>query len=356
MSAFVEFCLVALALFAWESLLWIPLRGVVLRVSGRGKTLRVKCPDQWFATKNSGCVFLHWWPGSGAVLPTQALPLLVNSQGRWLLQQNDGRYVRIAAPTWDEIRWQSPTLQVGKARVRLTSSRCLQVLWQGKKAGLSPAEALRKAWAESLSPSRAAAERKKWHIAAAPLRWMQPLLLMGFVAGLCLFVTQGDRFPLGLFLLWIFLVMVMIAGHVWWLGKKIYTSNKSDLMTDVFLCCLVPFHAMRAAEAVARHAMGGVHPFALLLRYAPANPWLLRELRQICHPRPGNIEEEVRYDAMKSLLQNLLSQRGLAWSDFHQAPTHREPGEVRYCPRCHALYLEGASHCRDCGNYPLQDC
>ena len=154
MSAFAEFCLVALALFAWESLLWIPLRRVVLRVSGRGKTLRVKCPDQWFATKNSGCVFLHWWPGSGAVLPTQALPLLVDSQGRWLLQQNDGRYVRIAAPTWDEIRWQSPTLQVGKARVRLTSSRCLQALWQGKKAGLSPAEALRKAWEEKLAAKK----------------------------------------------------------------------------------------------------------------------------------------------------------------------------------------------------------
>lgn len=356
MSAFAEFCLVALALFAWESLMWIPLRGVFLHAARRGKTFAVKRPDQWFATKSSGCVFLSWLPGSAAVLPTQALPLLVDLQGRWLLQQNDGRYVSIAAPTWHEIHWQSPTLQVGKTRVRLTSGRCLQALWRGKKAGLSPAEAVAVAWKESLSGARAVAEQKKWQMVTEPLRWMQPTLLLGFVAGLILFVRMADRFPLALYLLWIFLVMIMIACHVWWLGRKIYTSNKGALTTDALLCCLVPFHAMRAAEAVAAHAMGAVHPYALLLRYAPKHPWLVKELRLISHPRAGRIEDEIRFSAMDDFLQEAFKRTGMSWQDFDQAPGTREKDEVLYCPRCHALYLEGVIHCQDCQNYPVRRC
>jgi ribosomal protein L40E len=82
----------------------------------------------------------------------------------------------------------------------------------------------------------------------------------------------------------------------------------------------------------------------------------VRQLREISHPRTGRREDEIRYDAMKSLLKEALSQRGIAWSDFEQAPASREPDEVLYCPRCHALYLEGFSECRDCGNHPLRPC
>lgn len=355
MSAFVELCLVALVLFVWESVLWIPLRGVCLQISHRHKAIHVKLPNRWFSTKNNGCVFHSWWPGSGSVLPVQTPPLLVDPQGRWLLQRDDDRDLSIAPPLWEEISWQHPYLRIGTERVKLTSGRCLDALWRGKKAGLSPADAVRSLWQESLSTTLAACEWKKWRTVAAPLRWLQPLLFLGLICGLALYCVQGERFSLALFLTWIFLVMGMIAGHVWWLGRKIYPSCQSAVMMDAVLCLLVPFHSMRAAESVSLQAMGRTHPYAMLLRFAPSHPWFVKQMRILTHPRPCIVEDEIRYAALKPLLHDLLTKKDWQWSDFDQAPHEsRDSSEVSYCPRCHAHYLDGVSTCRDCRNYPLR--
>jgi hypothetical protein len=356
MSAFAEFCCVALALLIWESLMWLPLRSVPLVFSRKKHTILIKIRrvDRWFATKRSGAVFLSWLPGSCSVLPCQAIPLLVDSQNRWLLHHDDGQYARIPAPTWEQIRWQHATLQVGSERVTLTSGRCLEALWRGKNAGLSPADALRVAWRVSLSMPRAAADEKKWRVLASPLAWMQPILLLIFVSGLFGYWEQREQFPLMIFLASVFLLMMMIATRVMWFAKKIDPSCRGAIIQDALLCCIVPFHAMRAAEAVALPFMGRLHPMALLFRYAPEHPWLAQQLRSISHPRPGKAEDEILFEAMAPLLQPAMQKRGLQWSDFDQAPAAREPEEVSYCPRCHALYLTGHTTCRECNHYSLR--
>jgi hypothetical protein len=356
MSVFAEFCCVALALFLWESLLWLPLRSAPLHFSRKNNTvgIKVRRTDRWFATKKRGCVFLSWLPGSCSVLPCQAIPFMVDSQDRWLLHHDDGHYASIPAPTWEQIRWQHPTFHIGNARVTLTSGLCLVALWRGKNAGLSPAEATRMAWRESLSLPRAAADEKKWRLLAAPFSWMQSILLLIFVSGIFGYWEQREQFPVLIFLASVVLLMLIIAIRVAWMAKKIDPSCRSALIQDAFLCCIVPFHAMRASEAIALQFMGRVNSLALLLRYEPQHPWLAQYLRKISHPRPGKVEDEMLFDAMSLLLQPAMQKRGMQWSDYDQAPISHQPDEVRYCPRCHTLYLAGQTTCHECNGYPLR--
>lgn len=355
MSAFAEFCLVALALFVWESILWIPLRGVCVQMPISRKKLRILSPDRWFATKNSGMIFSSWWPGGADVAVCQSCPLLVDAQGRWLLQHNDGRYVAVEAPAWEDIQWQAPHMMVRGVRVMLTGARMMESLWRGKKAGLTPADAVMDVWRESLSMPRAAGEWKKWRLATASLRWLQPILFTGFVSGLVLYFFDAEQFPLGLFLGWMWLMMVMIACQLRYLSRRLYRSSRGEFLLDAFLCCTVPFHAMRASEIAVRPVLGNIHPFAMVARYDTQNPWLVRQLRQIAHPRPGKLEDEILFAAMQPLLIGVMIKLQRTWSDFDEVPTTpRDEGDDCFCPRCHSYYLAGVESCRDCGDYPLR--
>ena len=356
MSAFSEFCLVALLLFVWESLLWIPLRGVcVSRAVDSGK-LRILAPDRWFSTKSSGAVFTSLVPGSGTVMPCQSLPLLVDAQDRWLLQRDDGSHQLIAPPTWQDIHWQSPHLTVGGTKVKLTSARILAEFFRGKKNGHTPADSLRAAWRDSLSPARARAAWKRWRIATTSLRMMQPLLTIGFISGLVMYAVDGEKFPLLIFLAWMWLTMIMIASQVWFLGSKVYRQNRHEIFLDAILCALVPFHAMRAAENVSRHAFGHLHPLAFAGQEAHELPWLVKSIRRILHPRPGRKEDEILLEAMRPHLDHLFPRLGLSTDDFMRQPARTaDEDETHYCPRCHSLYLANASTCRDCGGMALRE-
>ncbi|MCF7676342.1 MAG: hypothetical protein K9M97_13420, partial [Akkermansiaceae bacterium] len=56
MSPLVEFCLIALALYLWESTLWLPLRSVALRRHWFSRRWRVLLPDRWLALRETGLV------------------------------------------------------------------------------------------------------------------------------------------------------------------------------------------------------------------------------------------------------------------------------------------------------------
>jgi hypothetical protein len=356
MSAFSEFCLVALLLFAWESILWVPLRGVCLTRAVHSGKLRILAPDRWFSTKSSGAVFTSVVPGSGTVMPCQALPLLVDAQDRWLLQRDDGSHQVIAPPTWQDIHWQSPHLSVGGTKVKLTSARILAEFFRGKKKGLSPAESLRAAWRASTSPARARAAWRRWRIATASLRMMQPLLTVGFMSGLVMYGLDGEKFPLLIFLAWMWLTMIMIASQVWFLGDKVYRENRGEILLDAVLCAIVPFHAMRAAENVSRHAFGHLHPWAFIGQDTGSQPWLAKTIRLILHPRPGRKEDEILLDAIQPHLDFLFHRHGLTADDFIRQPvTQAGEEETHYCPRCHGLYLATADTCRDCGGMTLRE-
>ncbi|RYD26300.1 MAG: hypothetical protein EOP87_22955, partial [Verrucomicrobiaceae bacterium] len=75
MSAAAEFFLIALAIYLWESTLWLPMRTVALRrrpFSTRWSAVR---PGQWMSTREFGLVaMLPGFPDAG-LAPTQAPPL-----------------------------------------------------------------------------------------------------------------------------------------------------------------------------------------------------------------------------------------------------------------------------------------
>lgn len=355
MSAFSEFCLVALALYTWESMFWMPLSGLCLRLRGRKKIVRVSTPDRWFVTKNAGLICTSLLPGSRSFFPCQALPLLVDDQGRWLLQIDHDRFVRIAAPSWDEISEQDNHLLVGNRRVKVSSQRCLQDLWKGKKMGFSPENAVRAAWRKSLSLSRVTHEWKKWQLLAAPLFLLQPFLLVWFVYGAFLYVYQGEHFRFLYFFVCLMLIMFVIAARVGWMGRRAYSMCGSSFTMDAVLSCLVPFHSMRVAESCAQQVLGGIHPLAVLLENEPHNAWLSKQLRELSHPRPQRVEDEILYAAVAPFLEKAFAQKKIKWSDFDKSPEgEREEGETSYCPRCHTLYLAGVMTCGDCLGYALR--
>ena len=56
MPAFVEFALVAIALYLWESTLWLPRRGTALRKRWFGKHWKALDPESLIATRELGLV------------------------------------------------------------------------------------------------------------------------------------------------------------------------------------------------------------------------------------------------------------------------------------------------------------
>ena len=355
MSTFAQFCLVALALYLWESALWLPLRGIALRKRLRGKSWRALEPDRWLALRETGMVPLVPLIGSGRIAPCQAPPLVVGPDGRWLMESSDGRLLRIDPPAWDDIRPDHHHLRVGKSATRLSSPRVLAVLSRARKRGLGPAEAVRRAWWMALSPERARREWARWRLVSGPLGWLCPILTVGFFAGLPYFYLYLDGFRTLMFVGWLWSVMLFIAGHVWWLGR-VYPAAKGALRMDALLAAIVPFHAMRVREIASVHAMGATHPVALLLSAGDTgNPWFVRWIREILHPRPGMPADAVFSAAVLPVLAPVLARMGHTPDGFSNPPASGDdPNATGYCPRCHGRFLPGVATCGDCGGLPVR--
>ena len=149
---------------------------------------------------------------------------------------------------------------------------------------------------------------------------------------------------------WLWSVMLFIAGHVWWLGH-VYPAARGALRMDALLAVIVPFHAMRVREIASVHAMAATHPAALLLSGGDTgNPWLVRWIREILHPRPGMPADAVFSAAVLPVLSPGLARLGLAADGFSTPPDATgDPAATGYCPRCHGRFLPGVTACGDCG-------
>lgn len=356
MSTFAEFCLIALALYLWESTLWLPLRGVALRRCLRGCGWRVLEPDRWLALRETGMVPLPPVAGAGRIAPCQAPPLIVDDEENWLIETGDGRIIRIDAPAWDDLTPRSHHLAVGKYETRLSSPRVLDSLKRARQRGLSPAGAVRLAWRLALSPPRAAREWRRWRMVSGPLGWMCPVLTFGFFAGLPVFYLYTDPFRTLCFAGWLWTVMLFIAAQLWWLGRRVYPGARPALRMDALLAAIVPFHAMRARELAAVHAMGATHPAALILATGDTrNPWLAAWIRNLAFPRPGQAADAIASAALTAPVNRALARRSLTVAAFSTPPeAGDDPNAVSYCPRCHSRYLPGVETCPDCRGLPVR--
>ncbi len=352
MPAFVEFALIAIALYLWESTLWIPLRGVALRKRWLGAHWKALDPGSLIATREIGLVPMLPFPPDVGLAPCQAPPLLADDAGLFL-ERADGRMEALEGTRWEDVKEEAHHLLVGSQRIRITSKRCIEVLRRAKQRGATPEAAAREAMRLALSPARAGREWKRWKLVSSPLRIYGPLLTLGFFIGLPLAYVKLGTLPTLILALWLWCLMAWTGCHLWWLAKRVYPGARAALRTDALLALIVPFHAMRALEIASVHAMGTTHPVGLLLSAGDfENPWLGRFVRRVLHP----IDTDLRHAAaVRPMLVKALARWGRQIEDFDTVPDHSaDAGAVSYCPRCHGLFLAGVKSCADCRGLALR--
>ncbi len=356
MTAFAEFLLVATALYLWESLLWLPLGTTALRHSWPGNTWRALDPGRYFTTRATGVVpLLPVMPDSG-LAPCQSPPLIADRHGNLAIRKNSGDYQKIPSADWPDLSHDSHHLQLAQHRVRLSSGRSLELLRRARKRGLTLAQAADRANRLSLSPSRAGREWKRWKLVSKSLKINSLLITLGFFAGLPASYVFGSGMQLALVALWIWLLMVWTAAHLHWLARRVYRDASAELNMDALLSLLVPFHAMRAHESAAVHAMATTHFTALLIHSGDlGNRALHRYARMLLHPRPGYPADDLLAAAVVPVITGHLERAQSSFADFDRPPHDPDhPGPMSYCPRCHGIYQSGVTHCTECADLPLQ--
>ena len=356
MSAFTEFLLVAFIIYLWESGLWLPMRSVLLRRKWWGGKWNIVHPGHWWSTRHLGLVAMFPVIPDGRLAPCQAPPLRVDENGKLLLDISESESVPCEAADWSALHEEATTLAVEGTKVRISSPRALDMLRRGKNAGLSPAAATGRMWRHSLSPSMARREWRRWRMVSRPIQPVCFILTVGFFAGLPTSYLYGGVYSALITLAALWLSMGMIAGHLWWLGSRVYPSVKPAFRSDALLSLFVPFHAMRAMEIASVHAMAGTHPAALLIGTGDLeNPWLARFVREVSHPRPEAAHDEARCSAIRPYLISALARTGRTPADYETIPSREEdPEATTYCPRCHGLFSGGATHCTDCRGIRLK--
>lgn len=356
MPVFAEFVGVAIALFLWESTLWLPLRGIALRRRWSGGSWKILDPGGLFTTRDAGLIPMLPVPPDAGLAPCQAPPLLVDEHGGFLLETGAGEFSILKSLIWNDIHHEQHHLSVAGRRTRISSPRCIGVLRRAKQRGASPEAAVRLAWRLALSPGRAGREWRRWKLVSGPLRWYGPLLTLGFFAGLPLAYIHLGSQPTAYLALWLWCLMGWTAAHLWWLGKRVYPDARAALRMDSLLALIVPFHAMRAFEIAAVHAMGTTHPAGLILSSGDLeNPWLGSFIRRVLHPRPGSEGDSGFSSAVRPLLGRALSVRRSYMENFGVPPDRsNDPEAAGYCPRCHGLYRADIQSCQDCQGLALQ--
>lgn len=355
MSAFTEFVLIAIALYLWESTLWLPLRGVALRRKWSGSGWKVLDPRGLMAGKELGMIPLLPLPTDAGIAPCQSPPLVVSEDGGFLMELASGSWVSLNSLTWNDLLDKDHYLVANGTRTRMTSPRWVSFLRGAKNRGASPEMAVRLAWRLALSPGRAQREWRRWKRVSRSLRLYGPVLALGVFAGLPLTYLYLGVYPLLMLVVWLWLLMVVTAAHLWWLGKRAYPDAGSALRMDALLSLVVPFHAMRAFEIASVHAMGTTHPIGLMLSTGDLeNPWLCHFIRRVLHPLPASPEEARLSAALKPLLSGALAQKGMRLEDYGTEPDRTDdPESTGYCPRCHGRYLGHVKVCPDCSGIKL---
>lgn len=355
MPVFAEFLLVAFLIYLWESALWLPKRGLVLRRRWIGGGWRVMVPGRWLATRELGVVALLPLPPDAGLAPCGGFPLVCDDDGGIFSETGDGDFRATGATGWDDFHWETPRLRVGGVRVRCQSPLVVEPLRRWRARGVAPAAALRRIWRCQLDERRARRLLRRWQLVSSGLRWLPLLLVLGFFVGLPgLYLWGGPWLVLG----WVLLLwglMAVIACRVWWLGNRVFPAARAELRMDALLSLLVPFHAMRALEIVSVHAFAGVHPLALLVATGDLrNPWLGKFTRRVLHPRPENPGDEAMKRTVLPPLDPVLRRCGVAVADWDVPPVlNDDPEAVACCPRCHAHFAAGPVACPDCGGLPL---
>ena len=357
MAVIFEFLLVAGLIYLWESTLWLPKQGVGLRLGFFTGKWRVISATRLLATRELGVVLMLPLPPDTGLAPAAEFPLIANTEGKIFIATPDGIFREVVVNSWDDIRFSEHRLRIGEHSIRCQSPRAIELLQRGKKHGLPPAEAIRRSWRISLSPTRANREMKRWKISSFPLRFYCPALTLGFFAGLPLaYLYLGPLSALWIGA-WLWILMFSISLQLFRLAKHHFPAARAELRMDAFLSLIIPFHAMRALELASVHAYACTHPAAILLASCQTDhAWFRKFIRETVKPRPPYPGDTALRDSVTPVLEDILAKQSLGVSSFLAPPDKSgDPEASSWCPRCHGLFMPGVSACKDCGGLPLKN-
>jgi hypothetical protein len=356
MPVFLEFLVVAALIYLWESTLWLPKRGHALRRIWLAKSWRVSSATRLLSTRELGVIPMLPLPPDASLIPCPGFPLALDDTGAIFIDDADGFFRKTEARTWEDIRFTAPHLHAGNLSVRCQSPAAMDSLREARSLGIEPQAAIRNCAAQSVSPSRAKRDQKRWKIVSAPLRFYSPVLTLGFFGGIpATYLFLGSAYALWL-AAWLWCIMWAISLHLFWIAKHAYPSCRNEIRQDAWFSLLVPFHAMRALEITSVHVFARTHPAAILFASGElTHPWLASFIRNILFPRPTYRGDAALASTLLPEIEKILNRKKRKASDFDTPPDHSDdPDAYSYCPRCHRMFLKGKEVCSDCGGIPLR--
>jgi hypothetical protein len=370
------------AFFVWESLIWVPERGLVF-LSLLGERGRAAWRGTLLKNPRGGLVVASPLPWSRAVL-AQLWPVSLSERGAFAYVAQSiasyGRsrqtesYVDFAAIGKIEIIahevWinggvfcdaDSPAL----ARFLARSIRNLQQIPQDRRQ-----RAIRRMLSEMTDTQAAQARLDEFHRSTKILAVFCSLLFADvfLLAPLLIFCYAAT--PWAMPVLWLYLIVFL---GVWFstilefykAHRAIYPDQTGARRKHLVTMFLSPAAAMRARDLLSRELLVGYHPLTVALLLCPAelradlagrwirdagNPQL-----PVCPPAGENaLATESWFRArMCDALDRCVRRAGLRLERLRRAPPPDEPEAQSYCPRCHGQYTVAGGSCRYCGGIAL---
>ena len=353
MPAEYQFLVVAALLYAWELVLWIPVRGRGFRA--RRKGWRSLDPRSLLVLRDRGAVIslpLFTDAGFHAAAP---FPLIPGQDGRVWLDLGNDQWKTLGKFDRTRCHRDHLDLVVSGLKLPLLAPGESDPFLADLKADSSDdgVAAIQRAWERSFSLPRARAALKKWRLFCGPFRWLCPMLTIAFFGVLpVLFFKVGGR-EAGLFGLWTLSVLLTIQILMVVVGGRVFPKAKGVFWGEALLSLLLPFHAMRATRHGLPHAFAGLHPVALLLAAGQtSHPYLDEFARRLRYPRPGNQGDAAWAELVRPLFHAACARAGAPIPE-EVAPAP-DSGSAAWCPRCLALYNNTTVTCRDCSGLPLR--
>jgi len=362
-------------LYAGTSCLWwIPRAAAALRSSWWGSA-RCVAANTLLGNENGGVLPLNpLWP-VGTCYVTQHLPCSIGAQGvLGFTALSYGTAERpLARPprfvAWSELRGveaRDDEVWVGGASFARCASRRLarHVAQELERLALAPAaqreELLERELERAFDVVAIAGEAGRVERATAGLARGQLAFFAGGALGIPL-VIEFARPWVPLAGLVLFLGWIACAVGAWRAARRL-TPPGWERWRVVLPCCVHPFPASRAREALSRDALALFHPWAACKALAaPAEfeallATALRDARAPYWPECP-LEDARAREAERSwrarVERQLLRLDPAAAERVELVPQRLAPDCLGYCARCHKQYTRLDVSCASCGERPL---
>ncbi len=147
--------------------------------------------------------------------------------------------------------------------------------------------------------------------------------------------------------------------------KALYPDGGEERFTPFLTMLLAPPTAIRASDILSRHLLEPCHPLAVanvLCAAGRFENFARQVLMDLQHPllpvcpasESGPVATEQWFRSTHlAVAGEFVARAGLDLGELMRPPERAEPGNLSYCPRCHAQFVTKESVCEDCGGRAL---